>query len=317
MLTHLKGEAQLCMIPTGTPLHKTMTIAALEAGMHVLVEKPAAGCSDDVKAMQIAAEKANRIVAVGYQHLYTSSTTTIKKLILEDKIGKIESIKCLVMWPRNHKYYQRNNWAGKLSIDNVAINDSPFNNAVAHELMMMLFQAGPSQYKAATPISVEAELFRANDIESADTAYIRIETEEKIPIYFYPTHACEELFGPEIHIKGTKGNIIITHKEASVFPDNEEAIVLSTNDIEHKRNALLTSVLDAIHGKDSFYCDLELASQQTFVVSEISRTCKIKQLKGKTLINDKGISSTIIPGIEAIMQKAFNTEKSLSESGLK
>ena len=139
MLRALAGKAELCLIPTGTPLHKTMTIAALKAGMHVYVEKPAAGCIQDVRAMQQASCAADKLVAVGYQHMYAPSTLEIKRQILDGLIGKVEAIKCRVLWPRGHDYYQRNNWAGRLRVDDTWVLDSPFNNAVAHELMMMLF----------------------------------------------------------------------------------------------------------------------------------------------------------------------------------
>jgi len=120
MLAALSGEAELCMIPTGTPLHRPMTVAALEAGMHVLVEKPAAGCMEDVQAMQAASERAGKIVAVGYQHLYAPLAMATKQAILGGKIGRLESVKCLAMWPRGHDYYARNAWAGRLMHDGLS-----------------------------------------------------------------------------------------------------------------------------------------------------------------------------------------------------
>lgn len=93
MLKELAGTVDLCCIPTGTPLHRPMTVAALEAGMHVFVEKPVAGCLEDAQAMEDAASKADRIVAVGYQHLYAPAAMATKRHILNGTIGKLESIK--------------------------------------------------------------------------------------------------------------------------------------------------------------------------------------------------------------------------------
>jgi hypothetical protein len=39
MLLQLAGTVEFCMIPTGIPLHHAMAVAALEARMHVLVER--------------------------------------------------------------------------------------------------------------------------------------------------------------------------------------------------------------------------------------------------------------------------------------
>ncbi len=313
MLNELAGSAEFCMIPTGTPFHRPMTVAALGAGMHTLVEKPAAGCTDDVRAMQEAARKADRIVAVGYQLMYAPATMATKQHILNGTIGKLESIKCLVLWPRNHDYYSRNGWAGKLSVNGAIVNDSPYNNAVAHYLMMMLFQAGATDRSAAMPVSVKAELYRANAIESADTACMQIETEEGVPIRFYATHACQDAFGPEIQLQGTKGSIIMAQNAVVITPDVGKPISLSTGGGAHE--AMMKSVFDAVQGGSSFICDLETAIRQTMVVSAIHQSCTIQPVEGKTVIPETGPASTFIPGIEEAMHKAFDAEQFLDESG--
>jgi len=311
MLKGLSGTADLCMIPTGTPFHRTMTVAALEAGMHVLVEKPAAGCVEDVRAMQDAREKAGRVVAVGYQHMYAHSAMATKRHILEGVIGRLESIKCLVMWPRDHAYYGRNGWAGKLEVDGTKVNDSPFNNAVAHELMMMLFIAGREERAAAMPVSVEAELYRANDIESADTACMLVDTAEGVPILFHATHACREHFGPEIHIRGSRGSIIMTHKGSTIRPNGKPEITLASGGGDAGRGAMMAAVLDCIRGGSSFYCDLEMASRQTMVVSAIHEKCAIRPVEGETSTPEAGLAATFIPGIEEAMREAFDADQLL------
>ncbi len=316
MLTELSGRAELCMIPTGTPLHRPMTLAALEAGMNVLVEKPAAGCIEDVRAMQIAAQKAGRTVAVGYQQMYAQSTMDTKRHILNGTIGKLESIKCLVMWPRDHSYYTRNSWAGRLTVGNAVVNDSPFNNAVAHELMMMLFQAGATEREAAIPVSVDAEIYRANAIESADTACMHITTEEGVPIRFYASHACKKTFEPEIHILGTKGEILMTHNRITISPRGGKPIGLTTGGGAGARHAMMDAVLDAVQGGSSFICDLELASRQTMVVGAIHRACPVRPVEGETCTSENGAQITIIPGIEDVLRQAFAEDRLLHEGDI-
>src|SRR3954463_10938818 len=48
MLRELRGRIDLCLIPTGIAWHARMTIAALQAGANVLVEKPLAGSMAEV-----------------------------------------------------------------------------------------------------------------------------------------------------------------------------------------------------------------------------------------------------------------------------
>ncbi len=309
MLGELRGVADFCMIPTGTPLHRPMTVRALEAGMHVLVEKPAAGCVEDVRAMQRAAEKANRIVAVGYQQMYTSATSATKQLLLNGKIGKLISLKCLALSPRNHAYYQRNNWAGKLTVDGLPVNDYPFNNAFAHDLMMMLFMAGSTELGTAMPVAVEAELYRANAIESVDTACMRIETSEGVPILFYGTHACRDRSGPEIYIRGTEGSIVITHEGNCVSPAGGQPVSFAKGGNHKARQIMMASVLDALQGGASFVCDLDMASRQTMVVDAIREQCAITPVKGEILRTENEPATTVIPGIEETLCQAFEKEE--------
>lgn len=316
MLGALAGVADFCMIPTGTHLHRPMTVKALEAGMHVLVEKPAAGCVDDVRAMRRAAEKAQRIVAVGYQQMYAPATLATKQLILNSKIGRLSSLKCLAVSPRDHDYYTRNNWAGKLTVDGIPVNDSPFNNAFAHDLMMMLFMAGSTKRGTAMPVAVEAELYRANAIESADTACIRVDTSEDVPILFYGTHACRDKLGPEIHIRGTKGSVVITRECNVIEPDAGKPVSFAMGGNHTARQAMMASVFDAIQGGSSFVCDLDMAGRQTMIVDAIREKCAITPVKGEILRSENGPAIPFIPGIEETMRKAFDKEQTLHASGM-
>lgn len=316
MLQELAGTVELCLIPTGTPWHMDMTVAALEAGMHVLVEKPAAGCIQDVHSMQQASRAADKLVAVGYQHMYAPSTLEAKRAILDGLIGNVEAIKCRVMWPRGHAYYDRNNWAGRLRVGERWVLDSPFNNAVAHELMMMLFLAGPEERQAATPVSVDAELYRANDIESADSACIRVMTETGIPILFYATHACTDSLDPEILVLGKSGSILSTRDGLVVESEAAPRRTLKSIERSAQQDRMMVSVLDAVHGGSSFYCDLEMAAQQTIVVNAVHEACEIQTVPGLTLRGENGEVRTIIPGIEGVLSKAFEEERSFHDSGV-
>jgi hypothetical protein len=57
------------VVPTGIHHHAPMTLDALDAGCHVLLEKPAAATVDEVRQMRAASQAADRMVAIGYQHM--------------------------------------------------------------------------------------------------------------------------------------------------------------------------------------------------------------------------------------------------------
>jgi hypothetical protein len=73
--------------------------------------------------------------------------------------------------------------------------DSPANNATAHYLHNMLYLLGRTRETSATPMTVQAELYRANDIENYDTAAIRAVTDAGVEVLFYTSHTVQEQLG--------------------------------------------------------------------------------------------------------------------------
>src|SRR5690606_13051786 len=100
-------------------------IAALQAGLHVLLEKPVAATVQEVDAIIAAQTAAARLVAVGFQDLYVPAALDIKKRVLDGQIGTLRKVVVRGQWPRSSAYYARNEWAGRLQIDNAWVLDSP------------------------------------------------------------------------------------------------------------------------------------------------------------------------------------------------
>ncbi|PTX47669.1 putative dehydrogenase [Melghirimyces profundicolus] len=73
--------------------HAPITIAALEAGKHVLVEKPVALNLGEAYAMREAAQKNNAIVMVEYPMRFDSGYLKAKRLIDEGYLGDIVLVK--------------------------------------------------------------------------------------------------------------------------------------------------------------------------------------------------------------------------------
>ncbi|MCH2131445.1 MAG: Gfo/Idh/MocA family oxidoreductase [Pirellulaceae bacterium] len=72
--------------PTG---HVPATIAALEAGKHVLLEKPLADQAEDLYQIASTAAQQNRLCMPAHNYIYVPSLLQAKRLIDEGKLGKI------------------------------------------------------------------------------------------------------------------------------------------------------------------------------------------------------------------------------------
>jgi predicted dehydrogenase len=82
---------QLDAVSVCTPnaTHKEITIAALEAGLHVLCEKPIAMSLAEGRAMADAAKKMGKVLQVGLHWRFTSEAQTLKRFIDAGDLGEI------------------------------------------------------------------------------------------------------------------------------------------------------------------------------------------------------------------------------------
>ncbi|MFZ4778213.1 MAG: Gfo/Idh/MocA family protein [Terrimicrobiaceae bacterium] len=318
MLAAHRNRLDLCVVPTGIHHHAPMTLAALDAGCNVLLEKPAAATVDEVEQMRVVSQDANRFVAIGYQHMYAPETQRLKSALLGGLIGRIRAIKCLGLWPRGTGYYSRNDWAGRLKAGRCWVLDAPFNNAFAHWLNLMLYFAGSKSFRGAKPVSLEAELYRTRPIPSTDTACLRIQTEEKIPILFWVSHSCLRDYGPVMEICGSMGTIVWTGKQILLRIPAGELPFATCSEIHDNRRQMLHAVLDRIAGHDSFVCGLELAGLQTICANAAFACTGIHPIGPEYLEfspADPG-KAFAIRGMEEACRKAFFNEQLWSEMPL-
>lgn len=69
--------------------HLELTLAALRAGKHVLVEKPAFPLRADYETVRQARDEARRVVFVGENDHYKPLAVTLRRLLAEDAIGDL------------------------------------------------------------------------------------------------------------------------------------------------------------------------------------------------------------------------------------
>ena len=90
MLT--KVAPDLVCIATPTVLHAPMALAALEAGAHVLCEKPTSMNAAEAKAMWNAAEAAGKLHMIDHELRFNPNRKAIKRLIDDGELGEIRHV---------------------------------------------------------------------------------------------------------------------------------------------------------------------------------------------------------------------------------
>jgi predicted dehydrogenase len=69
--------------------HSPITVDALEAGKHVMCEKPMAKNTAEAKAMLDAAKRTGKKLTIGYQNRFRSDSLYLKEMCKNDELGEI------------------------------------------------------------------------------------------------------------------------------------------------------------------------------------------------------------------------------------
>lgn len=87
----LLADDSIAAVSIGVPnaLHAPVAIAALEAGKHVMCEKPLATTVEDGRAMVAAAQKAGRLLSVNMHNRVRADALILRDAISNGKLGKI------------------------------------------------------------------------------------------------------------------------------------------------------------------------------------------------------------------------------------
>jgi predicted dehydrogenase len=92
----LKTETDIEAVVVCTPngLHAENSIAALEAGKHVSVEKPMAMTAAEGRKMVDAAKRAGKHLITGFQFRFDERTQLIRKHVEQGLFGKVMHVRC-------------------------------------------------------------------------------------------------------------------------------------------------------------------------------------------------------------------------------
>jgi predicted dehydrogenase len=265
----------LVVLSTPPQLHAEQVILSLGQGCHVLCEKPVACDAEDVKQMIAARDRTENLVAVGYQWSFSPAILRLKNDVINGRFGKPTRLRTMVLWPRDERYYTRNDWAGKQrDSQGRQVLDSPVNNACSHFLHNMFFVLGPQMDQSDVPTKVVAELYRANPIENYDTGIIRCETSTGAELLFIASHATQSQVNPRlkyeferatIHFGGDFGSQLVAHL-------SDGTVVNYGQPAEASTRTKLNDICEAILNQRPVACGLEAAASQTLCMLAAQRS---------------------------------------------
>lgn len=86
-------ELDAVVVCTPNNLHEEMTVAALEAGKHVLVERPIAATAAGAARVVEAAEKSGRVLSVGLPHRFRPEVIALRSFVLGEELGDLHAVR--------------------------------------------------------------------------------------------------------------------------------------------------------------------------------------------------------------------------------
>lgn len=90
----LNSDVEAVAIATPVSTHQRIALDCLQAGKHVLVEKPLAASSDEAREIVEAGERAGCVVMVGHTFEYNPAVVALKDIIASGEIGRVYYVNC-------------------------------------------------------------------------------------------------------------------------------------------------------------------------------------------------------------------------------
>ncbi|MBO4626446.1 MAG: Gfo/Idh/MocA family oxidoreductase [Lachnospiraceae bacterium] len=163
------GKCDAVLIATPHYYHPEYVVYALEHGVHALSEKPAGVYTKQVRAMNEAAEKSDKVFAIMFNQRTNCVYRKLHEMIESGELGQLKRVNWIITdWYRTQAYYDAAGWKATWDGEGggVLLNQCP------HQLDLL-------QWLCGLPVKVRAFCHEAkwHDIEVEDdvTAYMEFE----------------------------------------------------------------------------------------------------------------------------------------------
>lgn len=230
------GLCDAVIIATPHYQHTELGIAALEAGLHIMVEKPIAAHKADAERLIAAAEsRPKQVFGAMFQLRTEPRYQVIKRLIDSGELGDLVRMSWIITdWYRTEAYYQSSAWRATWEGEGGGV----LINQCLHNLDTVCWLLG-------TPTKARgfAELGRYHEIEVEDNVTSYLEFGEGMTGIFV-TSSGEAPGSNRLEIAGTRGRLTLEN-------DRIEFIRNEVSMIEHCRTSQIGFVKP-----DSWRCEV-------------------------------------------------------------
>ena len=195
MLKNPDIEIVSICLPSG--MHAEFAVKALEAGKHVLVEKPVDITAEAAEKIEAARIKTGLKAGVIHQNRFNACMKPMKEAIDSGRLGKIFLGTFAVKWYRTQEYYDNGGWRGTWDMDG---GGSLMNQAI-HTVDLMQWLMGDVEC-----VTANMGVFN-HVIETEDMTASLIKFKNGASATFVSTTCAYPGLSTDIQVYGTKGSI--------------------------------------------------------------------------------------------------------------
>lgn len=210
------GTIDAVLIATPHYQHTNLGIEALEAGLHVMVEKPiSAHKADAERLLKCAAQHPKQILAGMFQLRVEPRYTRIRELLESGRIGKLQRVSWLITdWFRTDAYYSSGGWRATWRGEGGGV----LLNQCLHNLDVLSWILGmPSSVRGF------AQLGRWHNIEVEDQVTAYLEWSHGATGVFI-TSTGEAPGTNRLELAGSKGRLVLENNKLTFLENETDAL---------------------------------------------------------------------------------------------
>ncbi|WP_328610657.1 Gfo/Idh/MocA family oxidoreductase [Amycolatopsis sp. NBC_00345] len=208
-LREQKPDLVVICTPSGT--HLDLARQAIEAGAHVVIEKPldvSVARAAEFAALAERAVAAGRMITVISQHRFDPASVAVARAAHDGRFGKLTSAVASVAWWRDQAYYDGGAWRGTWRLDG---GGALMNQGVHTADLLLWFLGRPVEVQAA------AGLLAHERVEVEDTVAATVRFESGAVAVLLATAAAYPGLTTRIQVHGTEGSAVIDNDRLEYF----------------------------------------------------------------------------------------------------
>lgn len=203
-----RADVDVVTLCTPSGMHSDAAVAALEAGKHVIIEKPIDIDLAAARRVVEAEQRTGRTVMVISQHRHDPGSQIVHQALQAGRLGTVTSGVGLMPWWRSQGYYDSGDWRGTVELDG---GGALMNQGIHTVDLLVWFLGEPVEVFAYT------DLLAHERIEVEDTAVATVRFAGGALGVIHGTTAAYPGLSTRVQVHGTRGTAVIEKDKLVYF----------------------------------------------------------------------------------------------------